>query len=122
MATRRAVMPVNDRRLRGGLALLALGASATVPAANFDYQLTAGAAHSDNVTRVADDKQDEDIATAGARFSFDAESRKTKSDLVGNFEYQKFLDDTYDPQLIGNFSGNLLIAFAPDRFTWNFSD
>jgi hypothetical protein len=113
---------MSERRAPWYAGLLALGVSATAPAANFDYQVTAGAAHSDNVTRVADNEQDEDIASAGVRFSFDAESRKTKSDLVGNFDYQKFLDDTYDPQLVGNFTGNLQIAFVPERFNWTFAD
>jgi len=53
-------MPVNDRRSRGCLALLALGASATVVAGNFDYQVNAGAAHSDNIARVETAKTEED--------------------------------------------------------------
>lgn len=103
--------------------LLALGfAIAQARAGNFDYQLSAGGAHSDNIRRVAVDEQDEDIASAGLRFSFDEQTRKLSADLVGNFDYQKFLDDTYESQLIGNFAGNLDIAFVPDRFSWTFAD
>jgi hypothetical protein len=104
-------------------AIVALGFGATAArAANFDYQVSAGAAHSDNVTRVDTNEQDEDIASAGLRFSFDEKTRKITADLVGNFDYQKFLNDTYDSQLVGNFVGNLALAFVPERFTWNFSD
>ena len=44
--------PVVERGSRLRFGLLALGASATAAAGNFDYQVTAGAAHSDNIARV----------------------------------------------------------------------
>ncbi len=115
-------MPVNDRRLRDCLALLTLGASAAVPAADFDYQVTAGAAHSDNITRVESNPRSEDIANAGFKFSFNEQTRKIDADLVGNFDYQKFKDDSYDSELIGSFNGNVDVAFVPDRFKWTFAD
>jgi len=112
-------------RTRPAVALLgALGmaAGATLQAGNFDYQVSAGAAHSDNVNRVAEDGVEENIASAGLRFSFDEQTRKLKTDLVGSFDYQKFLDDTYESQLIGNFVGNLTVSFIPDRFSWTVDD
>lgn len=114
--------PVNDRGSRLRLGLLALGTSATAAAGNFDYQVTAGAAHSDNIARVETGQTEEDIANAGFKFSFDQQTRKIDADLVGNFDYQKFLDDTYENQLIGGFNGNVKVAFVPDRFDWTFAD
>jgi hypothetical protein len=84
--------------------------------------VTAGAARSDNITRVETGPTEEDIANAGFRFSFDQQTRKIDADLVGNFDYQKFLDDTYENELIGGFNGNMKIAFVPDRFDWTFAD
>ena len=104
------------------LGALGMAAGATLQAGNFDYQISAGGAHSDNVTRVAQNEVDEDIASAGFKFSFDEQTRKIKTDLVGNFDYQKFLDETYDDDLIGNFAGNLEIEFVPERFSWTFAD
>ena len=114
--------PVVERGSRLRFGLLALGASATAAAGNFDYQVTAGAAHSDNIARVETAKTEEDIANAGFKFSFDQQTRKIDADLVGNFDYQKFLDDTYDNELIGGFNGNVKVAFVPERFDWTFAD
>ena len=114
--------PVVERGSRLRFGLLALGASATAAAGNFDYQVTAGAAHSDNIARVETGKTEEDIANAGFKFSFDQQTRKIDADLVGNFDYQKFLDDTYDNELIGGFNGNVKVAFVPERFDWTFAD
>jgi len=116
------VKPVVERGSRLRFGLLALGASATAAAGNFDYQVTAGAAHSDNIARVETGKTEEDIANAGFKFSFDQQTRKIDADLVGNFDYQKFLDDTYDNELIGGFNGNVKVAFVPERFDWTFAD
>jgi hypothetical protein len=102
--------------------LLMLAVPAAVYAGNFDYQVSAGAGHSDNVTRVAEDEQDEDIATAGLKFSYDEKTRKLTADLVGNFDYQKYLDDSFDDELVGSFAGNLAIDFIPERFKWTVSD
>lgn len=110
------------RLCAAGFAVVGVAASALAAAGNFDYQVTAGGAHSDNVTRVAENEIDEDIASAGFKFSYDEQTRKIKTDLVGNFDYQKFLDDTYDNDLVGNFAGNLEIAFVPERFNWTFAD
>ena len=114
--------PVVERGSRLRFGLLTLGASATAAAGNFDYQVTAGAAHSDNIARVETGKTEEDIANAGFKFSFDQQTRKIDADLVGNFDYQKFLDDTYDNELIGGFNGNVKVAFVPERFDWTFAD
>ena len=114
--------PVVERGSRLRFGLLALGASATAAAGNFDYQVTAGAAHSDNIARVETGKTEEDIANAGFKFSFDQQTRKIDADLVGNFDYQKFLDDTYENELIGGFNGNVKVAFVPERFDWTFAD
>lgn len=112
----------NNRRRCLAATAVSAGFAASAMAGNFDWQVNAGGAHSDNVTRVADNEVEEDIANAGLRFSFDEQTRKLKADLVGNFDYQKFLDDTYDDEVVGNFVGNLEISFVPDRFSWSVAD
>ncbi|HET9475603.1 MAG TPA: hypothetical protein VFO82_17010, partial [Steroidobacteraceae bacterium] len=66
-------------RAVAGLAILGFVAATAVEAGNFDYQVSVGGAHSDNVTRVAENEVDEDIASAGFRFSFDEQTRKIKT-------------------------------------------
>lgn len=114
--------PMSNLRRAFAVGLVAVAAAGRAQGGNFDWQINAGGAHSDNVTRVAEDEQAEDIAHAGVRFSFDEQTRKIETDLVGTFDYQKFLDDTYENDLVGSFIGNLDIAFIPDRFSWNFAD
>ena len=114
----------NPRRRAAALAVTAVTAAfaGSAAAGNFDWQINAGGAHSDNITRVVENEVEEDIANAGVRFSFDEQTRKIKTDLVGSFDYQKFLDDTYDDDLVGNFVGNLEIEFVPERFSWSVAD
>lgn len=104
------------------VAVLSLLPSGGALAANLDYRLTAGYGHSDNIARVRTGEQEEDIASAGAQFSFDHRSPRLEADLVGDLAYYDYLDDTFDSELLGNFAGTTQVALVPERVTWLFSD
>lgn len=100
--------------------ILCLAGSAT--AGELGYQLSLGAGHSDNVNQDPTNEVDQDIATAGLKFSFDQDSARLRADVVGDLSYYKYLDDAYDPDLVGTVSGSALFALLPDRITWAVSD
>lgn len=91
-------------------------------ASDLAYELEGGIGHSDNITRVPTSEQDDTIAKAGLKFSFDQLSRRLTTDLVGDLAYFEYLDDTYDSEVLGNFMGNARFGIVPDRFEWVVSD
>lgn len=97
-----------------------LGGSAG--AANLDYQVTLGAGYSDNIARTAQNETSDGILAPGLQFSFDEASRRLQADLVGNFAYYEYLDNTFDSELLGNFAGNARFSLVPQRFEWVVSD
>ena len=115
----------NNKR-RVGAAVLAtlplLVVSGTPRAATLDYQLTAGGGHSDNISRVPVDQESENIASAGLQFSLDQRSSRLYADMVGNFAYYDYLDNTFDDEVLGNFAGQARFAFVPERFEWLLAD
>jgi len=107
-------------RVAAAAAILCAAGSAT--AGELDYQLSLGAGHSDNVNQDPINEVDQDIATAGLKFSFDQDSAKLRADVVGDLAYYKYLDDAYDPELVGTVDASALFALLPDRITWAVSD
>jgi hypothetical protein len=105
-----------------GVATLASLPLLVASAAGLDYQLTAGGGNSDNIRRVAVDEESENIASAGLLFSLDQRSSRLYADLVGNFAYYDYLDDTFDDEVLGNFAGQARFAFVPERFEWLLAD
>jgi hypothetical protein len=91
-------------------------------AADFDYEASLGAGQSDNITRVAEDAQDENIATLGLKFSLDEQSRRLRADLLGDLAYYDYLDGTYDSELLGNVIANANLGVVPERLDWVFGD
>lgn len=91
-------------------------------AAQFDYEASLSGGHSDNIRRSSTDEEDENIAAAGLRFSLDQRGPKLRADAVGNLSYFEYLDNTFDSELLADFSGNAVFAFVPQRFEWIVSD
>lgn len=94
----------------------------SVGAADFAYEATLGLGHSDNIGRTESNEQEEDIASAGLRFSLDRQSSRLQANAVGNVAYAEYLDNTYDSEVLGNFAGNARVALVPQRFEWVISD
>jgi hypothetical protein len=103
--------------------VLLLGGSALPAfAANIAYEGTLGAGHSDNIRRADNNKEDENIASVGVRFSVDERTPRLQADAVGNFSYAEYLEDTFDSELLGNFAGNATFGIVPQRIEWVVSD
>lgn len=102
------------------MAPIVFGASAG--AANLAYELEAGVGRSDNIARTATNEIEEDIATAGLQFSLDHVTPRLEADLIGDFAYYDYLDDTYDSEVLGNFTGNATFNVIRDRLQWVVAD
>lgn len=104
------------------LLLISVQGLSDASASDLAYQLEGGIGHSDNISRLPANEQDDTIAKAGVQFSFDQTSKRLQADLVGDLAYFEYLDDTYDSEVLGNFMGNARIGLVPDRFEWVISD
>jgi hypothetical protein len=109
-------------RTRLAVAVMALCGGASALAGNLEYQVSLGAGHSDNVTRVPTNEVDEDIASAGLQFAFDEQSKRLQADIVGDLSYREYLDDTYDSELVGNVNADTVFSLLPDRIIWSATD
>jgi opacity protein-like surface antigen len=123
---RRGLLPRALSRLQRSGGRLAIAALLAAPmaanAVDFAYQANAAVGHTDNISRTAANETDETIASAGLQFSLGQFGPRLQADLTGNFAYYDYLDDTYDPELMGSFAGNVLLNFVPERFTWMIAD
>lgn len=107
---------------RSSALLIACAAAVPAGAANFDYDASLGAGHSDNIRRTAANEEDENIVAAGLRFSLDQRTARLQADAVGDLAYAEYLDETYDSEVLGNFVGNARFAIVPERLEWTVSD
>ncbi len=99
-------------------AIVTLGLGASTASADIGWSLSAGAAQTDNATRVETNKVDDTLATVGGSLAFVHESRRIEASLVGNGTYLEYLDDTYDSDFIASAEGTLKFGIVPDRFLW----
>jgi hypothetical protein len=108
---------------RSSLAAVALLAVTHAWAGDFSYQATGGLGYTDNPRRVSAsdtlENSQETIATAGARFSFDQDSKRLQADVVGDIAYHEYLDNTFDSRLIGNVFADASFALVPERLLWS---
>jgi hypothetical protein len=108
--------------LMQGVLLVGCAVTVSVSAADFAYDVSLTAGHSDNIGLVPTNEQEEDIAAAGLSFSLGQKSARLEADAVGNFSYVEYLDNTYDSDLLGNFAGNARFQIVPQRLTWSVAD
>ncbi|MEO8062848.1 MAG: outer membrane beta-barrel protein [Pseudomonadota bacterium] len=116
--------PVSLRsRTALGAAVAGLCATAQVGwGAELSYGVDAGVGYSDNIAKVADDKQGETIATVGAQMRLDHESKRLSAKVATRFEYRDYLDNSFDSEVIGNLIGNAVLDLVEERLTWTVDD
>lgn len=114
----------NKTRIAGavGTVLLYAAISSAAQAANFAYDASVAAGHSDNIRRTPTNEEGEDIAGAALAFSLDEQTARLQADLVGDLAYYEYLNDTYDSEVLGNFLGSATLTLVPDRFQWMAAD
>jgi hypothetical protein len=115
--------------LAGGLALFHAPAAMSQAQAptrartqQFEYGLTAGYGHSDNVFRVSDDEITSDILTAGVELNWQEDRTRIDADVRADVDFNHYLnvDENFDVdnQVTGNAQGQLALAIVPEHFTW----
>lgn len=84
----------------------------------FDFSLSAGASHSDNIAREPDDEESGTIGLAGVQLVYGKRSKRLEADIDVNATYENYSDDTFDDGVIGGADARLQFGIVPDRFTW----
>ena len=110
---------------RAVTALLATVTVATTSAAlgaEFGATIEGGVGHSDNIARTPDQEIDESLGTVGLDLLYHEETRRLNADVLADVSYIDYLDDTFDSEVLGNASANVVLGIAPDRFLWTFDD
>lgn len=100
---------------------LALSCSA---ASGFEaaVELNASVGNSDNIASVPTDETSETIQTVGLAFVLTEDSPKTTIDIAGNALFYRYVDGTFDEELIGGASVSVVRTLVPERFFWNLDD
>src|SRR5690349_6987739 len=101
---------------------LALATSLPAAADTFEYRATLGAGYTDNIRRDPINEQQENLATAGLLFSYDANTRRLHADVVGDVEYQEYLNNTFDAEVLGNVYADASFSLIPDQLVWVLTD
>jgi hypothetical protein len=84
--------------------------------------LDLGVDHSDNVGRVEVDPQSETIGTAGLGLAIDTKRPRLSAEVGANLEYQKYFDNTFDPEVVGGVDATLGYALIKERLIWVLED
>ena len=84
--------------------------------------LDLGVDHSDNVGRTDVDPQSETIGTAGLGLAIDTKRPRLTAEVGADLDYQKYLDDTFDDEVVGGVDAALGFALVPDRLVWILED
>ncbi len=95
-----------------------LVAAASGQAAERGFEVSAGAAHSDNIGRTSVNAQSETVATAGIDFFVQQRTSRLSLDATGNVSYLDYLDNTYSNEVVGSVMGDARFQLVPDHLTW----
>ena len=94
--------------------------------ARFEYGLTAGYGHSDNVFRRSDDEIASDILTAGVELNWQEDRTRIDADVRADLDFNHYLnvDQNFevDEQVTGSAQGTVNLAIVPEHFTWLIED
>ena len=108
--------------LRSTIAGTCLMTACSVAAADVSWSVAAGAAHTDNAARVAILETSDTITSVGGSINLTFEGSRVEASLVGNGEFQSYLDNTFDSDFVGSAQGKLVLGIVPDRVLWTFED
>ena len=86
------------------------------------WGLNLGARYTDNVGRVDVDEESETVGIAGVNFILAVNRPRLVGSAAADLHYEKYFDDTFDPDLRGGLDGLMSFAFVPERFLWSVQD
>jgi len=114
-------MPASSRLTRA----IVLGL-ASAPAAAFggtlDYTLYAGLEHSNNIALSSDQPLSENVLTPGATFQYLQTGSTFQANVLGTFEYRKYLNNHFSSQAQTELAGQGNWTIAPDRLDLSIED
>jgi len=91
-------------------------------AADVDYDLRTGAIYSDNVRRSATMEEDQTIARVGFGLTVDHKTRRFGFQLRSNLDYNHYLDNAFDNEVVGAASGDLNFMLVENLLNWVATD
>jgi hypothetical protein len=100
------------------LGVIAIAASFETVAVDYEYGVSLGYGRSDNIARVRNDPQTEDIAAAGLDFSLLRDEGRMTADIDVNLAYYDYQDDTFDSEVLGIANADIRFDLVPDRISW----
>lgn len=113
------------RRDRSGAiaaAILSL-CGANAARADLDYEIEAGAGHSDNILRVpADQAEDESLASLGVSLTWEEQTRRIDGDAQVDLSFVEYLSGDIDSEVMGTVDASVIFSIVPERFLWSFTD
>ncbi len=87
-------------------------------AARLDYDVSMRYMHSDNIVLQAANEISEDILSPQVRFDLTHDSSVLTTRLRGNVQYLDYMDDVYQDDTRGEFTGELEWTLLPERLTF----
>jgi Putative beta-barrel porin 2 len=100
----------------------ALAAAPAIRASNLGYEITVGAAESDNIYLTPSDHKSDTILNQGVDLTWHEQQSRLTADVDGDLSYLEYLNHTFSDELIGNFLGNARLTVVPDLLFWDFGD
>jgi len=101
-------------------AVCAVLSTTTAAAATASFGV--GAERSDNIARTATNEQTETTATANAAFGLELERPRLTGTVDANGQYRKYLDNSFNDEVVGGANVDLSAALIRERFDWILQD
>jgi Putative beta-barrel porin 2 len=110
---------------RGWVGMAFVTALAVAPASrgsDFGYQVTVGAAESDNIYLLPSAHKSDTILNQGVDLTWHEQQSRLTADVDGDLSYLEYLNHTFSNEFIGNFLGNARLTVVPDLLFWDLAD
>ena len=108
--------------IAAALALPAVSQAQVADQNSWFVTLDGGVNYTDNVGRSEVDEESETIGTAGLLLGITTDRPKLDADVAAHLEYRKYLDDSFDDEVVGGVNAFMAYAFIPERFLWVVED
>ncbi len=113
---------MSSTTLHRAIAMALLATSAPAVASQFDYDLYAGVAHSDNVRLTTSRPISQTILIPGINFTWDQQGAALQAHVIGNLEYRSYLGNRFSDQQSAQLNGQALWTLSPRRLDLNVQD
>ncbi|QWT21724.1 outer membrane beta-barrel protein [Bacillus sp. NP157] len=110
------------KRLAQAVVLGLTSVPAMSMAGTLDYSLYAGLEHSNNITLSSDNPVSENVLSPGATFQYNQLGSTFQANVLGTFEYRRYLENHFDPQTQTQIAGQANWTVMPDRLDFSVED